>query len=60
MNCFRNGFSEIIEGSKITEKLGKEGINEKSLGETPDKKFINSGFGDGAFFPGDVGMKKIG
>ena len=59
MHCVRDGFSEIIEWSKDTKKLSKEWVDDDSEKKIPNKKAVNGGFGDSAFFPSDSGMEKI-
>lgn len=59
IDSLRDIESEFIEWGDKAEELGEERVDCKSGEEIPDKKFIDSGFGDRAFFPGDFRMKKI-
>ena len=59
MERFGNAEGEVVKWCKKTKKLGEPRADSDGEDGVPDKETADSGFGDGAFLPGDFGMEDI-
>ena len=59
MKILANVESQFINRSEEAEELSESGADRKSKKQVPNEKFVDGGFGDVTFFPGDFGMHEI-
>lgn len=60
MEGLKNVKGKFIKWSNIAKKLGENGADGNGEYDIPDEKFVDSCFGDRAFFPSNPRMKNVG